>query len=115
MSDFKKHFWGIGNIGEGFVSMVTSTYFIIFLTDTAMLPLGLVSVITLIGSILDFVLVPVSGALLVSTKPMRWGRYRSWLLVCPPLVVLFYILCFTVVQSSQILTAACALLCYVGG
>ncbi len=115
MSDFKKHFWGIGNIGEGFVSMVTTTYFIVFLTDTAMLPLGIVSVIALIGSILDFLLVPVSGALLVSTKPMKWGRYRSWLLVCPPLVVLFYILCFTVVKNSQFLTAACALLGYVGG
>lgn len=115
MNDIKKHFWGVGNIGEGFVSMVTSTYFIIFLTDTAMLPLGLVSVIAMIGSILDFLMVPVSGAIMVSTKPMKWGRYRSWLLVCPPLVVLFYLLCFTVVESSQLLTAACALLGYVGG
>ena len=115
MNDMKKHFWGIGNIGEGVVSMVTSTYFMIFLTDTAMLPLGLVSVIAMIGSILDFLMVPVSGAILVSTKPMRWGRYRSWLLVCPPLVVLFYLLCFTVVEGSQLLTAACALLGYTGG
>ena len=115
MNDFKKHFWGVGNIGEGFVSMVTSTYFIIYLTDTAMLPLGLVSAIAMIGSILDFLMVPVSGAIMVSTKPMKWGRYRSWLLVCPPLVVLFYLLCFTIVESSQLLTAACALLGYVGG
>ncbi len=115
MRDMKKNFWGIGNIGEGVVSMVTSTYFMIFLTDTAMLPLGMVSMIAMIGSILDFLLVPVSGALLVSTKPMKWGRYRSWLLVCPPLVVLFYLLCFTVVEGSMILTGACALIGYVGG
>ena len=115
MRDFKKNFWGVGNIGEGFVSTVTSTYFILFLTDTAMLPLGIVSLIALIGSIMDFLLVPVSGAIIVSSKPMRWGRYRSWLLVCPPLVVLFYLLCFTVVEGSVLLTSACALLGYVGG
>ena len=115
MRDAKKYLWGVGNIGEGVVSMVTSTYFIIFLTDTAMLPLGLVSLISLVGSILDFLLVPLSGPLLVSTKPMKWGRYRSWLLLCPPLVVLFYLLCFTVVSGSQMMTALCALLGYVGG
>ena len=115
MRDAKKYLWGVGNIGEGVVSMVTSTYFIIFLTDTAMLSLGLVSLISLVGSILDFLLVPLSGTLLVSTKPMKWGRYRSWLLLCPPLVVLFYLLCFTVVSGSQMMTALCALLGYVGG
>ena len=115
MRRLNEHFWGVGNIGEGVVSMVTSTYFMIFLTDTAMLPLGLVSVITLTGSILDFLLVPLSGALLVSTKPLKWGRYRSWLLICPPFVILFYLLCFTVVRSDQLLTAACALIGYIGG
>ena len=115
MQKIKEHFWGVGNIGEGVVSMVTSTYFMVFLTDTAMLPLGMVSVIALIGSVLDFLLVPLSGALLISTKPMKWGRYRSWLLVCPPFVILFYLLCFTVVKDSQWITAACALIGYVGG
>lgn len=115
MQKIKDHFWGIGNIGEGVVSMVTSTYFLIFLTDTAMLPLGMVSAIAFIGSVLDFLLVPLSGAVLVSTKPMKWGRYRSWLLVCPPFVILFYLLCFTVIRDSQWMTAACALIGYVGG
>ncbi len=111
----KYNFWGLGNIGEGVVSMVTSTYFIIFLTDTAKLPLGMVSLISLFGSILDFLLVPLSGALLIATKPMKWGKYRSWLLISPPFVILCYLLCFTVVPDSQILTAVCALLGYVGG
>lgn len=115
MQKISKYFWGMGNIGEGVVSMVTSTYFIVFLTDTAMLPLGIVSAITIIGSVLDFVLVPLSGAVLESTRPMRWGKYRSWLLVCPPFVILFYLLCFTVVPNSYLLTAACALLGYIGG
>ena len=35
------------------ISMVTSTYFIVFLTDTAMLPLGIVSAISFIGSVLN--------------------------------------------------------------
>lgn len=115
MKEKKQLLWGVGNVGEGLVSMVTTTYFLIFLTDTAMLPLGMVSAIAMIGSVLDFLMVPVSGALLVSTKPMKWGKYRSWLLVCSPLVVLFYLLCFTVVKDSYLLTGACALIGYVGG
>jgi len=110
----KKYLWGIGNIGEGVVTMVTSTYFIIFLTDTALLPLWMVSLISTTGSILDFLLVPLSGALMSGCKPMKWGRYRSWLLICPPLVVLFYMLGFTV-TASPVRTALCALLGYVGG
>ena len=110
----KRYLWGIGNIGEGVVTMVTSTYFIIFLTDTALLPLWMVSLISVIGSVLDFLLVPLSGALMSGCKPMKWGRYRSWLLICPPLVVLFYMLGFTV-TDSPVRTALCALLGYVGG
>ena len=110
----KKFLWGIGNVGEGVVTMVTSTYFMIFLTDTALLPLWMVSLISITGSVLDFFLVPLSGVLLDSVRFTRWGRYRSWLLVCPPLVVLFYVLCFTV-TGSVATTALCALLGYLGG
>ena len=111
----KMNFWGIGNIGEGVVSTVTSTYFMVYLTETAMLPLGLVSLISLIGSIFDFMMVPIAGTLMVSARTMRWGKYRSWLLLCPPFVVVFYLLCFTNFASSLALTAACALLGYIGG
>ena len=112
--EMKKLFWGVGNIGEGVVTMVTSTYFIIFLTDTALLPLWIVSLISVTGSVMDFLFVPLSGALLSGARPMRWGRYRSWLLICPPLVVMFYMLCFTV-TASPACTALCALLGYIGG
>ena len=111
----KTYFWGIGDAGEGLISMVTSTYFIIYLTDTAMLPMGMVAVISTIAGVVDFLLVPVAGTILVSTRAMRWGRYQSWLLICPPLVILLNLLCFTVIRDSQWMTAVCALVGYLGG
>jgi len=110
----KDNFWGVGNLGEGFISMVTNTYFSIFLTDVAALPLNLVAFVSLFSSIFDFFMVPLSGGILVSLKPMRWGRLRSWLLICPPVAVLFFLLCFTVYQGSQTMTVVCILTGYLG-
>ncbi len=106
--------WGVGNMGEGFISTVSSTYLSIFLTDVALLPLGLVSFIALFTSIFDFCMVPLSGVILVSSKPMKWGRYRSWLLFCPVIAVIFYLICFHVVEGNTILTAICILVGYIG-
>ncbi|MCI8672689.1 MAG: MFS transporter [Lachnospiraceae bacterium] len=110
----KQYFWGVGNLGEGFISMVTNTYFSIFLTDVAELPLEIVAFVSLFSSIFDFFMVPLSGAILVSLRPMKWGRLRSWLLVCPPLAVIFFLLCFTVFGDSQSMTVLCILVGYLG-
>ncbi len=110
----KHTLWGVGNMGEGFISMVSSTYLSIFLTDVALLPLGLVSFISLFSSIFDFFMVPLSGVILVSAKPMKWGRYRSWLLFCPVIAVLFFLLCYNVVDNNVILTSVCILVGYIG-
>lgn len=102
-----KHlFWGIGNMGEGFISMVSSTYFSFFLTDVALLPIGLMSAVSVFTSIFDFMMVPVAGAVISSCKAMKWGRYRSWLLFCPAIATLSYFICFTVVKDNIALTTA---------
>lgn len=99
------YFWGIADIGEGFIGIVSGTYLAIFLSDVALLPIQIVSAILLITSITDVVISPLGGAYLASTKALKWGRLRSWLLIGPPITILFYILHFTTVPNNNYLTA----------
>jgi GPH family glycoside/pentoside/hexuronide:cation symporter len=47
------------------------------------------------ASIIDYIVSPLSGAVISGTRPMKWGRIRSWLLVAPPLIIPFYLLQFS--------------------
>ncbi|NLZ38302.1 MAG: hypothetical protein GX893_01665 [Firmicutes bacterium] len=101
----KLHFWGIANAGEGFISIISSTYMSIFLTDVALLPLGMVSAVMLVTSTADFILALTAGAIIVATRPMKWGKLRSWLLVCPPITALFSIIQFLSFPEKPLLSA----------
>ncbi|KUO70240.1 MAG: sugar transporter [Desulfosporosinus sp. BRH_c37] len=73
-------------------------YFAAFLTDFAKLPMALVGTVLMITSIFDIIWVPTAGVLLEKSN-MRWGKYRSWLLVGPPFAALFFILQFSKIGS----------------
>lgn len=93
--------YGLPSFGfQLFVSMEVF-YFAAFLTDFAKLPLALVGTVLMITSIFDILWVPTAGVLLEKSN-MRWGRYRSWLLVGPPFAALFFILQFSKIGSPTI-------------
>ena len=77
MKNKRLRLWGAADIGEGFISTVSNTYFSMFLTDIALLPLGLVSVVMMITSVFDFVVAPIAGALITMIKPGKWGSIRQ--------------------------------------
>jgi GPH family glycoside/pentoside/hexuronide:cation symporter len=79
-------FWGLEEVGEGF-TMGGGIYQTFFITDIARLSLPLFSFYTMITSILDFIISPLTGILIDATKPMKWGKLRSWLLIMPPIAV----------------------------
>ncbi|MDR1205629.1 MAG: MFS transporter [Peptococcaceae bacterium] len=88
MATEKKHItkamrriWGIGIFGEGVNMTPAQMYGTYFLTDIALVPSALLATTTMITSVLMFVLTPLGGWLIDGTKPMRWGKLRSWLLV----------------------------------
>lgn len=90
--------YGLPSFGfQLFVNMEVF-YFAAFITDFAKLPMALVGTVLLITSIFDILWVPTAGVILEKSN-MKWGKYRSWLLVGPPFAALFFILQFSKIGS----------------
>ena len=68
-------------------------FFAAFLTDYAKIPVAMAGTILMVTSIFDIIWVPVAGVILEKSS-MQWGRYRSWLLIGPPLAAIFFTLQF---------------------
>lgn len=75
-----KIFYGVGDFGFTAMTNVESYYFNYFLTDLAQFSLPVVSAITTITSLVDALLAWIYGAIMNSTKPGKYGRYRTWLI-----------------------------------
>lgn len=69
------------------------TYYAYFLTDIIRINAAVVGIMLLIARIGDAISVPVSGAVIQRTQ-LKWGQFRSWLLVASPLTAIFFILMF---------------------
>ncbi|PLX42366.1 MAG: sugar transporter [Deltaproteobacteria bacterium] len=85
--------YGLPSFGfQLFVNMEVF-FFAAFLTDFAKIPVATAGTVLMVTSIFDIFWVPTAGILLEKSN-MRWGRYRSWLLVGPPLAAAFFALQF---------------------
>lgn len=85
-----KTFYGVGDFGFTIMCNVENYFFNFFLTDLAQFPLGIVSVITTISSMVDALLSWIYGAIINSVKPGKRGRYRTWLILTPWIVPFIY-------------------------
>ncbi len=101
--------YGLGELGFIIMMTLATTYYSYFLTDVAMIGAAAMGTILLVARIVDAVSVPIAGATIEKSN-MKWGKYRSWLLVTPPCIVLFFILMFTNVNMSPEIKAV-----YLGG
>ncbi|MCL1912695.1 MAG: MFS transporter [Eubacteriaceae bacterium] len=90
LSNAIKTIWGIGDMGFTLMTQVGGTYLTIFLTDALQLPLSYVALCSTIPSFLDFALSAFYGAIIELVKPMRFGKYRTWLILTTPFVLLVY-------------------------
>ncbi|QSX08528.1 MFS transporter [Alkalibacter rhizosphaerae] len=88
-------FFGVGDMGFSLMASVEMYFFVFFMTNVAKFPLATVALIGSVTSIGDALLSPFYGAIIDGTKPMKWGKYRSWMLICPPIVVILYMFQFT--------------------
>lgn len=80
----------------GFIMMMNmnTMYYTFFLTDVIFIPAALVGTILIIGRIGDMISVPIVSAIMEKTN-LKWGKYRSWLLIAPPIVAICFVLMFT--------------------
>ena len=86
--------YGLPSFGfQLFVNMEVF-FFAAFLTDYAKIPVALAGTVLMVTSIFDIIWVPTAGVILEKSS-MRWGRYRSWLLIGPPLAAAFFLLQFS--------------------
>ena len=103
-----KSFWGISEVGFSFMSTVETTFFVIFLTDVAQLPLALVAAITSVAGIADAITAMLAGVIIDKVN-FKNGKYRPWLIYCPPFVVAFFVLMFTKIGSDPMAALLCGL------
>ena len=95
-----RRYWGIGNLFFAIMTGIETAYLTVFLTDAVQFPLVLSNMVMLVTSIIDFVISPFAGVIISSTKAMKWGKIRSWVKLCPPLIVLFYTLEFAGLNNA---------------
>lgn len=103
-----KTFWGISEVGFSFMSTVETTFFVIFLTDVAKLPLPLVAAVTSIAGIADAITAMLAGVIIDKVN-FKGGKYRPWLIYCSPFVVAFFVLMFTKIGPDPVAALICAI------
>ena len=86
--------YGLPSFGFQLLVNMEIFFFAAFLTDYAKIPVSMAGTILMVTSIFDIIWVPTAGIILEKSN-MRWGRYRSWLLIGPPIAALFFVLEYT--------------------
>ena len=86
--------YGLPSFGFQLFVNMEIFFFAAFLTDYAKIPVAIAGTVLMVTSIFDIIWVPTAGVILEKSS-MRWGRYRSWLLVGPPLAAVFFVLQFS--------------------
>jgi Na+/melibiose symporter-like transporter len=74
------HSYGLSHLTFSLMMSLALQYYMIFLTDVALIKLAHVPVIMFITHIVDAFSIPVSGVL-IQRSQFRWGQFRSWLLL----------------------------------
>lgn len=95
-----RRFFGIGDFGFSFMTNIETYYFQYFLTNIAEFTIPIATTIATVTSLIDAGLSWIYGIIINSVKPMKWGRYRSWLLVVPWLVPFLYAFQFIKINNG---------------
>lgn len=91
--------YALAVFGFGLLVGMNTYYTNFYLTDIALIPMVSIASLLLVCRVGDMILVPLVGGLVEKTN-MRWGKYRSWLLVGAPLLAIFYTLIYTNLNVS---------------
>lgn len=95
-----RYFYGIGDFSFALMTNISVYYSTYFLTDIAKIGLGPATFATGVSALVDSCTAWIYGAIMNSVKPLKWGRYRSWLIILAPLMIPLFFIQYIVVQGS---------------
>ena len=95
----------------GMVNTVQATYWQYFMTNVALISTTTVAFVLLVGTTFDMFAVPISGIMMEKIR-LPWGKYPSWLIVGPIIVVVLFIFMFIKYPFSEAIAATCAASAY---
>jgi Na+/melibiose symporter-like transporter len=97
--------FGVGDLFFTLLIAMEVFYFQAFLTDYAKYPLIIVSIIQYTTGFGDILCALAAGVILQRASMKLGGKYRSWLLLCPPIVAPLFILQFSKIGGGYIAAA----------
>ena len=103
-----RKFLGVSDIGFSFMSAVDTAFFVIFLTDIARLPLQIIAILISTTGIIYIINSLLSG-IIVDKVNFKHGKYRPWLIYCPPIVVISFTLMFSKIGTDISAAIICGL------
>lgn len=110
---FQYFCYGLGNFASQLSWTMVSTYLAVFYTDVFGLEAGAVSILFLVAKIWDGCNDPMMGELMEHTHT-KWGRFRPYIVIGAPLLVVFTILTFTVPNFGDVGKLVYAYITYIG-
>lgn len=86
--------FSIGEMGFALMMALAVNYYAFFLTDVAMVGAATAGLVLLFARIGDVISVFVAGAIIEKVS-FKWGKYRTWIVLAPPLTAILFISMFT--------------------
>ena len=105
--------YSLGEVGSNISWYMINNYLTLFYTDVVGLTASAISLIMLIARVWDAVNDPMMGTIADRTNT-KWGKFRPYLYMAPPVLAIFNILTFTVFPVAGLAKNILCLLCYVG-
>lgn len=111
LSNYLKVSYGLADVGFNFMVTMSNAYLLMFFTDVALMDAAVVGTLMMVGRILDSISPPIIGGMIEKSN-MRWGKYRSWILIGTPLVFVFNLIIFTELPFAMPLKAILSCIVY---
>lgn len=96
---------GFGDFGFTLFVNIELYYWSAFLTDYAKFSIATATFILTLTAVIDCIWVPLTGWLIEKCN-FRWGKFRSWLVIGPPVMIFTYALMFTKIGPNDTAAAA---------
>lgn len=93
LSNYLKVSYGFADMGFIFMVTMSNTYLLMFYTDIAGITAAAAGTLMMVGRIIDSCSPPVIGAVMEKSN-LKWGKYRSWIMIGAPLILILNTLMF---------------------